>query len=243
MAKFVLESSDVTEEDGKFTVNISDDKVVTTDKFNEVNTQLNDISGKLNESNSKLSTYGDWNIDSINEMQAENKAFKNQGDPEKIKLELETVKRQNEQFESDNKGMSTKLEELTQYKNGTTISKALNKEAKKLNISSDYNSVIDQWQDSFTINNDKVVSNGKGGIPAGLEPDKFIEQALQGSYKFMTPGSKGGGSGNVDGAGNSSLEAKKSELKKYMKKENPTKLEMLKARKLNEEIQKMENGG
>lgn len=198
MAEFVFEKQpEFVERDGKFVLDIPDG--VPASELTAVKTSLTDFQTKYETANQKLSGFGDFTPDKVKEMQMQLAAFSKDGKPEEFKLKLA-------QFEQENKSYQTKIAELTEQnqkltakEQKTKINEDIFETATKKKIPEEFKAVLKTWANCFTVSDGKSISNGKGGFPAGLTVEQFIDQALNGQYAFMQPGSNGGGSKSISG--------------------------------------------
>jgi len=204
MAEFVFEKQpEFVERDGKYVLDIPDG--VPASEFTAVKTSLTDYQSKYEQANQKLSGFGDLTPEQITQMKTALEAYKKDGNPDDLKLKLAEYEQKVKSYESKVGEYEGKVQELTAYKQKREIGKAIKAAAKEAKIPDEFSAVLDTWANCFTLNGEnKPISNGKGGFPAGLTPKQFTEQALAGQYAFMQAPSQGGGSKSVKGGNNKS---------------------------------------
>ena len=131
MPIFTLDTNPVQEADGKFTVNIPDNMAVEASKYNTLNTQHTELSTTANDYKSKLDSWGDRTPEAYDDMQTQFNAYKEQGNPDDLKLELSKFKQENDLLKGKFDGISEKYNKQQSYINNDKITKALVSEAKK----------------------------------------------------------------------------------------------------------------
>ena len=238
MPIFTLDSSpEITEVDGKFTVNISDEVAKTMEDYNTVNSNLSTANNSIESFKSQIGAYGGVGPEDITLMQASIDAYKKDGTPDQLKLDLATASQANKTFQETIEALTGKVTDLNGFKNNTVIGGEIGAEMALIlgDSAGQYKEVYKNWVNDFSLNSDGVPVTKEGFTVKQFLTNKVKEPG----YSFMKQPSTSGGSQTPAGGGSGGGDTKAAFLLLVAKSQTPegiTIKEQMEMAKLNKQM-------
>lgn len=190
---------EVSEVDGKFSVNIPDEMATTTEKFSALNTSHTDLTSKFETANTTIAGYNGLTAEDVALLQTNVEAYKKNGDPTQLGVDLATSNQANKTLQAEMERLTGLNSDLSGFKNNTIIGAEIRSTMKELlkDSAGKYEEVYKTWINQFELNSDN-----KPVTKEGFTVRQFAENTLkQPGYQFMQPSSNGGNAASLDGGG------------------------------------------